>query len=149
MSSVGSKISDDIKSALKEGDKERVAALRFISAALKQKEVDGRRELSDDEAVAVLMKMAKQHRESMACYKDAGRDELYDREKYELDQLSAYLPAAADESEVDALIERVIAEQKPEGVKGMGAVMAALKSSLHGRADMGAVGAKVRERLSR
>lgn len=148
MSAVRSKINSDITSALKSGDKTRVAALRFISATLKQKEVDLRRELSDDECIAALTKMAKQRREAIACYEDAKRQDLRDKEQYELDLIASYLPQALDDAELNALIDRALADHAPADIKQMGKIMAALKPQLQGRADMAQVSAKVRDRLT-
>ena len=148
MAQIKSKINADIKSALKNGDKTLVATLRYISAAIKQKEVDTRSELNDDECHATLTKLAKQRREAIECYEKAQRADLRDKEQYELDIIKSYLPPELDDSEVDAMIERAVSEQQAGDIKDMGKVMAVLKESLQGRADMAHISAKVRARLS-
>ena len=143
-----SRIQEDVKSAMRARERERLSALRLITAAVKQKEVDDRIELDDRGVVAVLEKMIKQRRDSIEQYKKAGRDELADREAFEIEVISAYMPAAMDDSEVDALVEAAISEVDASGMKDMGKVMGILKAKVQGRADMGAVSAKVRARLS-
>lgn len=122
--------------------------LRTIMAAFKQKEVDERKTLSPDDEIALLSKLVKQRRESIGQYEQAGRPDMCAKEKAELDIIRSYLPEPLNEAEVDKLLEQVIAEIQPAGMKDMGKVMAALKPLLQGRADMSAVSAKIRARLS-
>ena len=143
-----SRIQEDVKSAMRARERERLGALRLITAAIKQKEVDDRIELDDGGVVAVLEKMIKQRRDSIEQYEKAGRDELAAKEAFEIEVINAYMPAAMDDSEVDALVEAAISEVGASGMKDMGKVMGILKAQVQGRADMGAVSAKVRARLS-
>ena len=129
-------------------DSARLSAIRLILAAIKQKEVDERVELTDADVVGILEKMIKQRRESIAQFEKAARNDLADAEKFELGVLSGYLPQQLGEAEIQKEINSVIAEVGASGVKDMGKVMAALKSKLAGRADMGKVSALVKARLS-
>ena len=126
----------------------RLSAIRLILAALKQKEVDERVELTDADVVAVLEKMVKQRRESIAQFEKAARSDLAEAEKFELQVLSSYLPQQMGESEIEKEVEKAIAESNASGVKDMGKVMALLRSRLAGRADMGKVSGLVKARLS-
>jgi len=129
-------------------DSARLSALRLLTAAIKQKEVDERVELGDAEVLAVLEKMIKQRRESIAQFEKASRTDLVDKEKAEIDVLSVYLPQRMSEAEVEKLVDSVISETGAAGTKDMGKVMAALKPRLAGRADMGTVSGLVKSRLS-
>ena len=129
-------------------DSARLSAIRLILAAVKQKEVDERVELTDADVVGILEKMIKQRRESIAQFEKAARNDLADAEKFELGVLGGYLPQQLGEAEIQKEINSVIAEVGASGVKDMGKVMAALKSKLAGRADMGKVSALVKARLS-
>ena len=129
-------------------DSARLSAIRLILAAVKQKEVDERIELTDADVVAILEKMMKQRRESIAQFEKAARNDLADAEKFELGVLSGYLPQQLSDSQVQEEIAKAISETGANGVKDMGKVMAALKSRLAGRADMGKVSALVKARLS-
>ena len=129
-------------------DSARLSAIRLILAAIKQKEVDERVELTDADVVGILEKMIKQRRESIAQFEKAARNDLADAEKVELAVLSGYLPKQLGEAEIQKEINSVIAEVGASGVKDMGKVMAALKSRLAGKADMGKVSALVKARLS-
>ena len=129
-------------------DAARLSAIRLILAAIKQKEVDERVELTDPDVVGILEKMIKQRRESIAQFEKAARNDLADAEKFELGVLSGYLPQQLGEAEIQKEINSVIAETGASGVKDMGKVMAALKSRLAGRADMGKVSALVKAKLS-
>ena len=129
-------------------DSARLSALRLLTAAIKQKEVDERVELGDAEVLAVLEKMIKQRRESIAQFEKASRTDLVDKEKAEIDVLSVYLPQRKSEAEVEKLVDSVISETGAAGTKDMGKVMAALKPRLAGRADMGTVSGLVKSRLS-
>ena len=138
-----------MKSAMRAKDSARLSAIRLILAAIKQKEVDERVELSDADVVGILEKMIKQRRESIAQFEKAARNDLADAEKFELGVLSGYLPQQLSDSQVQEEIAKAISETGASGVKDMGKVMAALKSRLAGRADMGKVSALVKARLSR
>ncbi|MDF3010811.1 MAG: hypothetical protein K0S03_1607 [Burkholderiales bacterium] len=126
----------------------RLSTIRLALAAIKQREVDTRTELGDAEAVAVLEKMIKQRRESIAQFEQAGRKDLADAEKAELAVLSAYLPQQVGDAELDQAVAAAVAESGAAGVKDMGKVMALLKSRLAGKADMGKVSSLVKTRLS-
>jgi len=129
-------------------DSARLSAVRLILAAIKQREVDERKELADADVVAVIEKMIKQRRESIAQYEKAARKDLADVEKFELELLSGYLPQQMTETEISQAIDAALAEAKPSGVKDMGKVMAVLKPRLAGKADMGKVSGLVKSRLS-
>jgi len=137
-----------MKAAMRAKDSARLSAVRLILAAIKQREVDERKELADADVVAVIEKMIKQRRESIAQYEKAARKDLADVEKFELELLSAYLPQQMSDSEVSQAVDAAIAEAKPAGIKDMGKVMAVLKPRLAGRADMGKVSGLVKSRLS-
>ena len=137
-----------MKQAMRGGDKRRLGAIRLVMAAIKQREVDERIELDDAAVTAVLDKMAKQRRESIAQYSKAGRDDLVEQENFELELLKTYLPEQLDEAEIDAMIEATIQSTGAASVKDMGKVMGQLKPKLQGRADMGAVSARIKARLS-
>ena len=137
-----------MKAAMRAKDSARLSAIRLILAAIKQKEVDERVELTDADVVGILEKMIKQRRESITQFEKAARNDLADAEKFELAVLSGYLPKQIGEAEIQKEINSVIAEVGASGVKDMGKVMAALKSRLAGKADMGKVSALVKARLS-
>jgi len=141
-------IQDDMKTALKAGDKRRLGAVRLILAAVKQKEVDERKELADPEVLAVLEKMLKQRRDSISQYEQAGRTDLAEQEAYEVGVIQGYMPAALGEAEIGALIEEAIAATGAKAMADMGKVMAIVKPKIQGRADMGAVSARVKQRLA-
>lgn len=134
--------------AMKSGDKRRLGAIRLILAAIKQREVDERIELDDANVLAVLDKMVKQRRDSIEQYENAGRNDLAEQESFEISVLSGYMPAALTEAEIDALIEQAIDTAGASTVKDMGKVMALIKPKAQGRADMGKISAKVRDRLA-
>jgi len=137
-----------MKTALKAGDKRRLGAVRLILAAVKQREVDERRELADPEVLAVLEKMLKQRRDSISQYEQAGRTDLAEQEAYEVGVIQGYMPAALGEAEIGALIEEAIAATGAKAMADMGKVMAIVKPKIQGRADMGAVSARVKQRLA-
>jgi uncharacterized protein YqeY len=137
-----------MKAAMRARDAARLSAIRLILAAIKQKEVDERVELSDAEVIGVLEKMIKQRRESIAQYEKAARTDLAEAEKFELGVLSAYLPQQLGEAQIQNAIQAAVTETGASGVKDMGKVMALLKTRLAGRADMGKVSALVKARLS-
>jgi hypothetical protein len=133
---------------MKAGDKSRLAVIRLMLSAIKQVEVDERKELSDPDVLAILDKMTKQRRESAAQYEQAGREDLLDQENYEISVLQEFLPAALSDEEIATLIEETIAATGAASIKDMGKVMGQLKPRLQGRADMGAVSAKIKARLN-
>ncbi len=142
------RIQDEMKAALKAGDKPRLSALRLMVAAVKQAQIDQRETLDDTEVVAVLDRMAKQRRESIEQYTQAGRTDLADKERAELAVIQEFLPQPLSEAEIEALIEQAVAETGAASMREMGRVMGWLKPRLQGRADMSAVSRRVRERLS-
>ncbi|HLF98272.1 MAG TPA: GatB/YqeY domain-containing protein [Methylococcaceae bacterium] len=141
------RLQDDMKAAMKAGEKERLGAIRLINAAIKQREVDERIVLDDAQVLTVLDKMAKQRRESISQYRAAGREDLAIVEEGELRLIQTYLPEALSDSEIGALIDAGIAEVGAAVIADMGKVMAILKPKIQGRADMAAVSAQVRARL--
>jgi uncharacterized protein YqeY len=146
--SLKQRIQEDMKAALKSGDKPKLSAIRLILAAIKQREVDERVELDDTQILAVLDKMAKQRRESIAQFAAASRTDLVEKEQAELEVILSYLPQPLTEAEIDALIQSAIAEVGASGVQDMGKVMAALRPKVQGRADLGQVSAKVKVALA-
>ena len=141
------RITDDMKTAMRARESERLGAIRLLLAAIKQREVDGRIELDDAAILDVIDKMVKQRRESIAQFEAAGRTDLVAQENFELDVLRAYLPQALTEQEIDALVAQALAEVKPTGPKDMGKVIALLKPQMAGRADMARVSALVKAKL--
>ena len=141
------KIKEDMKAAMKAGEKPRLGVIRLIQAAIKQREVDERIELNDDQVLVVLDKMVKQRRDSITQYEQAGRTELADQEKFEVGVCQEYLPEALGEDEIAALVEQAMAETGAGSMKEMGKVMGWLKPKLQGRADMGAVSALIKQKL--
>ena len=141
------RITDDMKSAMKAGEKDRLKVVRLIMAALKQVEVDSRIELDDAGILTVLLKMVKQRRDSVSQFGQGGRQDLVDIELAEIEVLNAYLPEQLDDAELDTLIDEAIRTTGAASIRDMGKVMSIIKSKAAGRADMGAVGAKVKARL--
>ena len=141
-------LQQDMKAAMRAGEKPRLAVIRLINAAIKQREVDERIELDDAQVTAVLDKMAKQRRESIEQYEKAGRDDLAGQENFELDIIKAYLPEQLGDEEIDAMIAEAIAATGAASMKDMGKVMGQLKGKLAGRADMGAISGKIKAKLS-
>jgi len=142
------RIQQDMKAALREGDRPRLSAIRLIIAAVKQREIDDRVDLDDAGVVGVLQKMVKQRRDSIEQYRAAGREDLADVERYELDVIDTYLPAMLDAEAIAAAVDAAVAETGASSPQEMGKVMGLLKSRLAGKADMGAVSAAVRSRLA-
>jgi len=142
------RLTEDMKTAMRDKDKARLGVIRLALAAIKQREVDERIELDDAQVLAVIDKMVKQRRDSAQQYSDAGRQELADQENYEIGVLQEYLPAALDEAELDALITQAIADTGATSMKEMGQVMGVLRPKVQGRADMGAVSAMIKARLT-
>jgi len=137
-----------MKAAMRARDAARLSAVRLLLAAIKQKEVDERIELTDADVVSVIEKMLKQRRESIAQYEKAARNDLADVEKFEVGVLTAYLPQQMGDAEIAAAIATAVAESGASGIKDMGKVMAALKPRVAGKADMGKVSGLVKVRLS-
>ena len=146
--SLKARIQEDVKQAMRAHQRDQLAALRLVTAAIKQKEVDERIELDDAQVLATVERLLKQRRESIAQYEKAGRDELAAAERFEAEVLAAYLPAQLSGAEVDAAVDAAIAESGAAGPKDMGRVMGLLKARLAGRADMAAVSAQVKARLA-
>ena len=147
-STLKDRITDDMKSAMRARDTLRLGAIRMLLAAVKQREVDERIILDDAQVAAIVDKLIKQRRDSIAQFEQAGRTDLVDQEKAELAVLSAYLPAQADAAEIESLLAAAIATTGAAGPQDMGKVMALLKSKLAGRADLTAVSAMVKSRLA-
>lgn len=148
MSALKHRINEDVKAAMRGKEKNRLAALRLITASIKQREVDERIELDDTRVMAVLDKMAKQHRDSIEQFSNAERPDLVEREQFELDIILDYLPQPLDAAEINARIDEIIAATGAASMKDMGKVMGQLKTALQGRADMGKVSALVKTRLN-
>ena len=140
-------IQEDIKSAMRARDRARLGALRQVSAAIKQREVDERITLDSPGIVAVLQKMLKQRRDSLAQFESAGRDDLASQEAFEIELIEAYMPAPLNQQEIQTLIADALAETEAGSMKDMGRVMAWLKPRVQGRADMKQLSASVREKL--
>lgn len=147
--SLKNRIIDDMKTAMKAKDSARLSAVRLALAAIKQKEVDERIELDDAAVVSVIEKMLKQRRDSIAQYQTAGRQDLVDAEQAEVTTLSAYMPQALSEAEVETAIADAISASGAVGPADMGKVMGLLKGKLAGRADMGKVSALLKKALSK
>jgi hypothetical protein len=142
------RIQSDVTDAMRARDKSRLGTLRLVTAAIKQIEVDSRDALDDPGVLVVLEKMLKQRRDSLQQYSDAGRKDLADQESYEIGIIEAYMPEALPAEELDALIDAAIAETGADSMRDMGKVMGLLKPQVQGRADLGAVSATVKARLS-
>jgi uncharacterized protein YqeY len=145
--SLKERITDDMKAAMRAGEKERLAAIRMITAAIKQREVDERISLDDRQVLSVLEKMIKQRKESVAQFAAGNRPDLVAKESAEMALLQTYLPAAMSETEIDVLVGESIAATGAASIKDMGKVMNLVKSKAQGRADMAAVGAKIKAKL--
>ena len=141
-------IIDDMKAAMKGGEKVRLGVIRLITAAIKQREVDERIELDDEQVLIVLDKMVKQRRDSIKQYTDAGREDLAAIEEAEVEIIQAYLPAALSEDEIAAIVEAAIAQTDASSMADMGKVMGIVKPQVQGRCDMGAVSGIVKQKLS-
>jgi uncharacterized protein len=143
------KITEDMKSAMRAKDSERLGAIRMLTAALKQKEVDERVELTDAIVLAIVEKQIKQRKDSIAAYQQASRSDLAAKEQFEVDVLSVYLPAQMSDADVDAAIKQAITQSGAAGPQDMGKLMAVLKPMLAGKADMGKVSGLVKAALSK
>jgi uncharacterized protein len=140
-------LTEDMKTAMKGGDKARLGVIRLVNAAIKQREVDERIQLDDAQVLAVLEKMLKQRRDSLAQFQAAGRSDLADQEQFEIGVIQAYLPAQLGAAEVDAAIGAAIAEAGATGPKDMGKVMGLVRPKVAGRTDMGKLSELVKTRL--
>ena len=150
MSALKIRLTDEVKQAMRDKASERLGTLRLLMAAIKQKEVDERKDLTDTDIVAIIEKQVKQRRESIAAYEQAGRTETAAQETAEMAVLKEFLPQAASDEEVAAAIDAAFATEQAQGITGapaMGKVMAILKPALAGRADMSALSARVKARL--
>jgi hypothetical protein len=147
--SLKQKINDDMKAAMRAKETARLAAIRLLLAAMKQREVDERIELSDADVLAIIDKMMKQRRDSLAQFEAAGRQDLAEVEKFEMSVLLDYMPQQLSGAEIDAAIEQAISASGAASAQDMGKVMAILKPQLAGRADVGKVSGQVKARLSR
>jgi len=141
-------INEDLKNAMRAGDNRRRDALRLLTAALKQKEVDERATLTDADVVAIIDKMLKQRRDSIAQFQKGGRDDLAEGEQFEISVLERYMPAALSEADIEAAIAAAIEKTGAKAPADMGKVMGPLKAELAGRADMAKVSARVKEKLA-
>jgi len=141
------RINEDMKTAMRGGDKPRLGVIRLILAAIKQREVDERIAMDDAQVLAVLEKMLKQRRDSVTQYLAGNRQDLADQETFEIGVIQAYMPQQLGEAEIDAAVAAAIAESGAASARDMGKVMAILKPRLQGRADMGAVSAKLKQKL--
>ncbi len=147
MAALKQQINDQIKAAMRDKDRERLIALRQITATIKQKEVDDRIELDDVQILAILDKMCKQLRDALAQFRDAGRDDLVAKEEQQLAVVQEFMPQPLGEDEIDALIEEAIKTSAASSMKDMGKVMGLLKPKLQGRADMGEISRQIKQRL--
>ena len=148
MSQLKTRIQEATRAAMKARDKSRLAALRLVNADIKRVEVDERKDLNDQDVVAVLTRMLKQRNDSLTQFRDAGRDDLADQEQFEVDVINAFMPEPLAEAELEALIEAAIAATGASSMRDMGKVMSRLRGDVQGRADMGALSARVRARLT-
>jgi uncharacterized protein YqeY len=146
--SLKERITEDMKSAMRAGEKERLGTIRMLQAAIKQREVDERVMLDDAQVLAVVEKMLKQRKESIAQFEQGNRPDLAAKEQAEIELLVVYLPAQLTDAEVDALIQEAIASTGAASVKDMGKVMGVVKAKAAGKTDMGAVSARIKAALS-
>ena len=145
--SLRQQITEDMKAAMRAKEAQRLGAIRLLLAAMKQREVDERIELSDEQVVAIIEKMLKQRRDSISQFEAAGRQDLADGEKFEVAVLQGYMPQALSDAEVEALVVAAVASSGAAGVKDMGKVMAVVKPQVAGRADMGKVSTLIKSKL--
>jgi uncharacterized protein len=145
--SLKERITDDMKAAMRSGEKERLGVIRMITSAIKQREVDERISLDDTQVLSVLEKMIKQRKESLVHFQAGNRQDLVDKEAAEVTLLQGYLPSQLSDAEIDALITEAIAATGAASIKDMGKVMGLIKGKAQGRADMAAVGAKIKAKL--
>jgi uncharacterized protein YqeY len=145
--SLKEQITEDMKAAMRSGDKSRLGVIRMITSAIKQREVDERIVLDDAQVLSVLEKMIKQRKESVAQFQAGNRQDLVDKENAEIALIQGYMPTALSDGEITALIAEAIAATGAASIKDMGKVMALIKGKAQGRADMAAVGAKIKAKL--
>ncbi len=148
MSEIQARVADEVKTAMKARDKDRVAALRLVMAEFKRVEVDERIELTDERVLAILDKMTKQRKDSLEQFQNAGRDDLVQKEAGEIAIIAEFLPAKLDESELKELVEKAVSESGASSMQDMGKVMGVLKPQVQGKADMGEVSKLVKALLS-
>ncbi len=141
------RLTDDMKAAMKGGDKERLGVIRLVNAAIKQREVDERIELDDAQVLSVLEKMLKQRKDSITQYEGAGREDLAAVERFEMGVIETYLPAQLPDAEVEAIVAKAIADSGASSAKDMGKVVGLVKPQVAGRADMGKVSALIKAKL--
>ncbi len=146
--SLKDRITDDMKSAMRAGEKERLGTIRLALAAIKQREVDERIVLDDSQLLGIVEKMIKQRKEAITQFEAGKRADLVAKEQAEIAVLQAYLPAQMSDAEIDALIAEAIAATGAASIKDMGKVMGAVKAKAQGKADMGAVSARIKQKLS-
>jgi uncharacterized protein YqeY len=146
--SLKQRLTDDMKAAMKSGEKDRLAVIRLVNAAIKQREVDERIEITDAVVTAVLEKMVKQRKDSIAQYEAGGREDLAEVERYELSVIAAYLPEQMDAAALEAEVVKAVAESGATAPADMGKVMAVLKPRIAGKADMGQASALVKKHLA-
>jgi len=146
--SIKQTISEDMKTFMRAKDTARLGAVRLLQASIKQKEIDDRVELTDDQVLSVIQKMLKQRKDSIEAYQKADRQDLIDQEQLAIDVLSKYMPEPLTDDEVSKIIDEVISEVNATDMKDMGKVVGVLKSKISGRADMGQVSKIVREKLT-
>ena len=146
--SLKTKLTDDMKTAMKSGDKDRLGVIRLVNAAIKQREVDERIQLDDTQVLSVLEKMLKQRRDSVTQFEAAARNDLADKEKFEIGVIQDYMPQQMTAAEVDAAIGAAIAESGATSAKDMGKVMGAVKPKVAGRTDMGKLSELVKAKLA-
>lgn len=142
------RLQEDMKAALRAKEKQRLGAIRLIHAAIKQKEIDDRIQLDDTQVVAILDKMLKQRRDSLAQFEQAGRQDLADQEAFEIAVIQTYLPQPLTEEELTAMIHKALVESQASSIKELGKVMSLLKPQIQGRADMRKVSERVKQSLS-
>jgi uncharacterized protein len=145
--SLKERITEDMKAAMRSGEKERLGVIRLITSAIKQREVDERIVLDDTQVLSVLEKMIKQRKESVAQFQAGNRQDLVDKENSEITLLQGYMPSQLSDAELDSLIGEAVSTTGASSIKDMGKVMAIIKSKAQGRADMAAVGAKIKAKL--
>ena len=146
--SLKAKLTEDMKTAMKAGEKDRLAVIRLINAGIKQREVDERIQLDDTQVLSVLEKMVKQRKDSVAQFTTAGRDDLVAQENYEIGVIEGYLPAKMGDAELAALVDAAVAEAGATGPKDMGKVMGLAKAKAAGKADMGKVSELIKAKLA-
>jgi len=146
--SLKDRITNDMKTAMKGGDKDRLGVIRLILAAIKQREVDERIVLDDAQVLAVIEKMIKQRRDSIAQFRAAAREDLASKEEYEVGVIQGYMPAPLGDAEIDAIIAKAIADSGATGAKDMGKVIGLVRPQVAGRADMGKISESVKRKLA-